>query len=501
MNTIYLKRNLIATIILQIVTLICGFIVPKLLLSTFGSEVYGLTASITQFLSYIQLLEGGLTGVVMASLYKPLSKKDFDTVSGIINATERFFKQIAGIYLAYATLLSIVYPLIIKTDFSYFFVLSLIIIVSVSSFIQYFFALTYRILINADRQGYIVSIANIVFLIINLVLTFIAIKVFPQIHFVKFVNAVAFIVQPVIFSRYIKKHYKIDKRVSPNKDAISQRWAGFGQNLAYFIHSNTDIVILSFFSLKEVSVYSVYIMIIAAIKNLIIAVSSAIIPSMGNVLVSRETIEQNKAFDNYEFLISLITTILFSCCIVLIVPFVGVYTSNINDANYIRPTFAIIMTLAEATYCIRDPFVSVAYASGKFKETAKYAYFEAGLNIAISLILVYRLGILGVAIGTLISMLYRLIAHVLYLKNNILNRNVISFIKNMIPFVMGGILGIFVAKYLIHINVVGYLSWFTYALVAFVIITALVAGVVFILNRKQMIGFINKYVKRANKIV
>lgn len=42
---------------MQITILICGFVVPKLIITNFGSNVNGLISSITQFLAYISLLE------------------------------------------------------------------------------------------------------------------------------------------------------------------------------------------------------------------------------------------------------------------------------------------------------------------------------------------------------------------------------------------------------------------------------------------------------------
>lgn len=49
--------NIITSLLLQSVILICGFIVPKLIITNFGSDVNGLISSITQFLAYISLLE------------------------------------------------------------------------------------------------------------------------------------------------------------------------------------------------------------------------------------------------------------------------------------------------------------------------------------------------------------------------------------------------------------------------------------------------------------
>ena len=68
--------NIVTTLILQFVVLISGFIVPKLIIGKFGSNVNGLLSSITQFLAYISLLESGIGPVVKASLYKPIAEKD-----------------------------------------------------------------------------------------------------------------------------------------------------------------------------------------------------------------------------------------------------------------------------------------------------------------------------------------------------------------------------------------------------------------------------------------
>lgn len=80
---------------LQLVTIVSSFIIPIYIIGTFGSNVNGVIVSITQFLSYITLLESGVGGVVRAALYKPLANKDVIQISRIIKASEKFFKVIA----------------------------------------------------------------------------------------------------------------------------------------------------------------------------------------------------------------------------------------------------------------------------------------------------------------------------------------------------------------------------------------------------------------------
>ena len=494
--------NIISVLILQLCTIASGFIVPKIILSYFGSEVNGLVSSISQFLNYIQLLEGGLSGVVMAALYKALANNDNEKVSSIIKAVDSFFKKIALIYVAYAVVLAVVYPFIVHNDFNYWYIFTLILIIAISLFIQYFFSLTYRLLITSDRRGFLVSIAQIVFIIVNVVLVIVSVKIYPNIHLLKLISAIAFIVQPIIFGIYVRKHYAINKKAEKDTEALKQRWDGFGQNLAYFVHSNTDVVLLTLcVGLSTVSIYSVYLMVINAIQSLLIAVSGAIKPIFGNIISTRSKEEVNKIFDYYELGMNIITTVAFSCCIVLIVPFVGEYTKDITDANYIQPIFAIIMCVAEAMYCYRDPFVAVAYSVGHFKQTAKYAYLEALINIVISLSLVFVLGLIGVAIGTLVSMVFRMVMHTIYVKKNILNRPIYKWAKGLLISIIAGGGSIVLIMFCIKFTVASYLDWFIYVLISAAVIVPIVIVLTFIVYHKTVITFIKSYLCKGKKEV
>ena len=150
--------NIACTALCQLMTLISGLIVPRLILSTFGSEANGLVSSLTQFLNYISLVEGGIGSVVLTALYSPLAKKDNSKLSGVLKAAEKFFRQIAYIFVIYTIILACVYPMIVKSSFSWLFVASLTLILSFTLFIQYFFSITYKLLMQADQKMYIVQL-------------------------------------------------------------------------------------------------------------------------------------------------------------------------------------------------------------------------------------------------------------------------------------------------------------------------------------------------------
>ena len=425
--------NILASVVCQLITIICGLVVPRLILHTFGSEANGLTVSITQFLNYIVLLEGGLGSVVLTALYKPLARKDDEKISKVIVATNHFFKQIAIIFVGYTIILSLLYPFIVDSSFSEIFIASLTIILAISLFIQYFFSASYKLLLQADQRMYVVQVVQILITLANLFVVYIAIKIWPRLHIVKLFSALLFVAQPIVFRKYVNKHYRINTDVKANKDDLPGRWSCFGQNLAYFIHENTDTVVLSIFTnLRLVSVYSVYFLVVNHIKSFFKSFSHAFAPMIGKAIAVDDQVNARMFFDVYEYTVSSIATIIYGATIYLLPGFVMLYTKGIRDIDYYQPVFSTIIVLAEMVYTIRDPYVSVVYAAGKFEETAKSAYIEAGINIVLSVALVSRFGLVGIGLGTLIGMTYRMIYLIIYIRKYILTYSIVRTIKRLI---------------------------------------------------------------------
>ena len=82
--------NSIIAIIQHFVSVVAGFVLPRLILVYYGSSYNGLISSISQILSCIILLNGGVGGVTRAALYKELKEKNTLRISAIIRATEQY---------------------------------------------------------------------------------------------------------------------------------------------------------------------------------------------------------------------------------------------------------------------------------------------------------------------------------------------------------------------------------------------------------------------------
>lgn len=486
--------NVISSVLLQIVTIISGFIIPRIILTVFGSEVNGLVSSLNQFLNYISLFEGGLGGVVLASLYKPLYDKNNKKINSIVNTTKKFYKKISIVFIIYTLLIAVIYPLIVKTSFSYEYVFSLTIILSLTTFIQYNFSLSLKLLLQADKKVYIVSFTQVVLTIINIVSFYVFSKVFPNIHTLKLISALIFLLQPFIYNKYVNKYYNINKNIIEETDFTKSRWDGLAINIAAFIHNNTDIAILTLFTnLKMVSVYSIYFLVITGLKKVITSISAGITPSLGHLYAKGNIKELNNKFELYEFIIFFITYFIFTIGGLLITNFVLIYTNNITDINYNQPIFGVLLIISEMIFCLRDPYVSMAYSANKFKEIKTTAYIEAILNIIISIALVSKFGLIGVAIGTIISMAYRTIFQVIYLKKNILKRNVSKFIKKFCLFTLISIIGIIICKTLLPIEENTVFNFIKYSFIYSIII--------FLLYFINSLIFYRDDLKQVSKII
>ncbi len=428
----YAQLNIITSLAFEIITLLCGLVIPRFMIGAFGSEVYGATASIAQFLAYIALLEGGIGGVARAALYRPLVDGDTHKLSMLSVEIKRFFYKIAYIFGAYVIVLACLFKRISNLEaLDWISTAILVVVISISTFAQYFIGISNSILLQAAQKSYVTNIVSLAGTVLNTAMVLLLIRLDCSIITVKLVSSCVFALKPIAMWLYVKKHYTLTK-CKPSEPQLKQKTTALGQHLAYFLHSNMDIVLLTWLSdLASVAVYTVYNMVVSGIQKLTASFTSGMEALFGDMLAKDENGKLNKTFGYYETLISTVSGILFSITAVMIVPFVKIYTDGIDDADYIAPAFAILLVMSALLYSLRMPYHATVMAAGHFKQTRWAAYGEALINLVLSILFISAFNLVGVIIGTVAGTLYRFIYYVIYLSKNILNRNPLQFLKRI----------------------------------------------------------------------
>lgn len=485
--------NTIVALIQEVVAVVCGFILPRLILKSFGSGYNGLTTSITQFLTCAVLLRSGIGGATRAALYKPLAENDINKINSIMAATNLFMRKIALILAGLILAFSCIYPFFVLDEFSWFFSFSLFLIIGISTFAESFFGITYLIILQADQKLYIPSIVHIIVYIMNTIVSAVLIKVTHSIHIVKLGSAIVFVLYPVILNIYVRHKYKINVHVEPDNKAISQRWDAFWHQVANFVMNNTDTIVLTIFStMTMVSVYSVYNLVINGLKKLILTFTNGLEAAFGNMIAVGKKSILKENFFLIEYIMFSASTIVNSCAFILILNFVEIFTKDVKDADYIQPLFAAIIILAHFFNCIRQPYQLVVQAAGHYQQTKKGAIIEPVVNIIISVIFVIRFGLIGVAIGTLVATLFRTVQYSLYVSKNLIDGALKSMIiKCIISFAEFFVI-YFLSKLLAFKGPQSYLVWTGQAIIVFGIATIIVSLVSLLIYRKELFLMIKK---------
>lgn len=464
-----LRWNTISSLIYQIIAIISGFIIPRLILQSYGSEVNGLINSISQFLSFIVFLEMGVGAVVQQALYRPVVEKNYKETSEIVTSADRFFRRLGFITILYILCLMILYPNIVKDEFGYIFTATLIFAMSINTVSQYFFGIVNSNLISADQHGYIQYNLHTVTLVLNTIVSIILIYMGASIHFVKLSTSLIYLMRPLLLHLYVKKNYQLNRNISYEKEPLTQKWNGVAQHIASIVLDSTDIIVLTIFTnLNNVSVYSVYYIVLSGVKRLFFSLTDGIAAFIGMLWAKQDEVELRKYFSWMEWSMHNIAIFIFGCTMTLIIPFVKVYTHGIEGVDYIVPVFSFIITLATGVHCLYIPYITMILASGHFKSTQNYFFIAAFINIVVSIVGAINWGLVGVATGTLIAFSYHTIWMTIYNTKHLIKgtgkRTIRQFIIDALIFTAG----LFISSF-ITLGEEGYLSWIIMAVKAAIV--------------------------------
>lgn len=491
-----LLLNTFFSLLLQLVTVVCGFILPRLFLTEYGSDVNGLVQSISQFLGIITMLELGVGQVIQSALYKPIATNDKETLSSVIASGSAFFKRIAYILGIYVIVLVFVFPVIIDKDYEWYYTASLIITISLSSFAQYYFGIIDRILLNADQKGYVQYISQIIAIFVNTLLSVVFIKSGYSIQVVKLVSAIVYLLRPFLVRIYVNKKYNIDRKTKYTGEPIKQKWNGIAQHVSGFILNGTDNVVLTLFStLSNVSIYAVYHLVIYGVHQIYVSATAGLHSIVGDLLAKNDTVKLHRIYGYIETGLHFSTVFLFSCTGILLIPFIRVYTKGITDANYIQPLFGVLLVLAHASQCIKTTYNMVILGGGHYKQTQKCHIISAVLNVVISILSVHQWGLIGVTIGTVVSMCYQAVWMAWYDSKNLIKWPFHNFIKQIAVDFLAVVI-IVTATSWIRLTELSYLSWFIMAIEVATVAFFVIIIVGFIFYKERLYAIVNAIFSR-----
>lgn len=427
-------KNIYISILTQIVITLLGFISRKVFIDNLGTEYLGINGLLTNILSMLSLVEGGIGTSIVYNLYKPLADKDEYRVIALV----QLYKKLYGIIAIVIFIISLsLYPFLnifIKDGISIKYLGVVYFIFVIKNIISYLNAHKWS-LINADQKAYVLAKYNLVFNIITIISKIVILKVTQDYILYLLVEILIFVFQnlwngKIVNERYpyirTRKKYKVEKDIKEN--LITNVKALFLHNIgSYCVFGTDNILISTFINIKAVGLYSNYTMIIGQLSALLNPILNGVSASVGNLIAT----ESDEKIYNTFNVIYLINFWIYSLSSILLFNLLEPFIEWCFGKNLLlnKITFIFILLNFYITG-MRNSIGTFKAKSGIFSQDKYIPLLESIVNLGASIILVRIFGLAGIFMGTTISTIclpFWIQAKLVY--RNVFNKSVIEYFK------------------------------------------------------------------------
>ena len=432
-----IKNNLISSLVYQVVLITLSFLLPRLYLENFGSEVNGVLSTIKQIFVYLFLLEAGVGLATTQALYKRIGEKDYKSANEVLSATNLYYKRTGIIYLAIVLLIAVFYAYVIPTSIDSNVVFFIIILTALPALFSYFVQAKYRILMEVDGRKYVINNAETILQIASNAAKILVLLLTDSLILIQLVYCIIYLAQLAYLYFYAKSRYKwLDLKAKPDYEAISQKNSVLVHQLSGMVFNNTDVILISALcDFKAASIYAIYNIFFSQVQNFITSVVSSFTFALGQMFHTDRR-RFDSLYNAYETFYVMATFMIYTLMAVFLLPLVQIYTSGINDAEYTNTLLVLLFVVMNLLSNAKIPANGVIEFAGEFEKTRSYAIWEMVINISVSVAAILYMGVCGAIIGTVAALLYRGIVTIYYSNKKVLKRSQMHTYKILITNLM-----------------------------------------------------------------
>jgi O-antigen/teichoic acid export membrane protein len=176
-----------------------------------------------------------------------------------------------------------------------------------------------------------------------------------------------------------------------------------GSKIGSIIVRSTDNILLSaFLGLGIVGIYSNYLLIVTSITGILNKLLQSVTSGIGNLIITGNRERSVFVFKTHFLLNLFLVTITATCLAVSFTPFIAAWAGK----SYVLPlTVTAVIVVNYFVDQIRQTAITFVSAYGLFVPNGKKSVVEAGMNLVLSLTLlvVFKMGIAGVLLGTILT--------------------------------------------------------------------------------------------------
>lgn len=402
-------RNLIGGVGGQIFTSILSFVCRTYFIKYLGATYLGVNGLFANILSLLSLAELGIGPAIVFSMYKPIKDNDEEHIARLMNFYKTAYRIIACLVTACGLIMIPFLPYLIKDTSGIENLRLIFVLILANTSVSYLFAYKGSML-NADQKSYICVIFRNIFAVIQNIAQILLLIWTGDFFLYLIVQIITTFLANLVQAIYVDKKYpflvkyknlKIDKN---EQSGIMKNVKGMMMHkVGGFVLNGTDNLIISkFVGVIAVGIYSNYLMIINLVKTYVSQLTGATSASVGNLIASESRENTYKVFKSIFFIYAWIYAFCFICFWVIFQPFIDWWLGN----GFLLGKWTLFIVLLNFFLNgLQECINTFTNATGLFWTTRKKPIFECIINIGVSIILAYFIGLPGVFLGTVASFL------------------------------------------------------------------------------------------------
>ena len=464
--------NMITNLLPSLIIPIISMIKLNWLLSIYGEDIYGMNLYLAQVITYLSFVEGGFGFAFVQSLFKPIADNDKEKIKELYQGANVVLKVMGLIILAIGLIVYILLPKMLTTPLNYSFVRMVFLLLLLPTVIDYFL-LAPSLVMQADQKEYYLNIIRKVIQILRVVTHMVIIKMNLSYLFIPLVEAIYIVIQ-VIISRAIvfKKYPWLKEKTKKDYSALSNTKYTFLHKLAGIVLTSTDTLLLGkMIGTGANTIYGNYNYISSELQKLMESVVNAPRSSLGNLFASDDKEKGYSVFCEFFAFASFLSGVVAIPMCITISKFVELWQGE----KYILP-FICSFLFAGVLYLVitRQPVMLVRDTNGFFKETRKFSYIEAILNVILSIIGIKFFGITGALIVTFLTYFSSdLLMNSVFIYKNVFNKKITEYYKmyfsKVVIVIFVGTIMYFIWNKLLINYITGFVMWFVMAGLVFAV--------------------------------
>ncbi len=391
----------------QVVNLILNFISRTFFIKILGEQYLGLNGLFVNLLNILAFSELGIGSAITFALYQPLADNNISQIKALMRLYKKCFHVIAIILFIGGIIMMPFLPNMIagKTNVGNIFIAFALYLTN--SVLSYLWSYKRSIFV-ASQLGYINTLNQMFYNTLMQIVQILFLLFIPSYYIYLLIQIFFTLISNFQISRLADKRfaYLIEKdidKVNPSiisylkKNIIGMISSKIG---GVVVFGTDNIIISAFIGLAAVGKYSNYTLILNGVNSLLNQVVNAITPSIGNFKIEKSKVEQLNLF--YLFT-QLNAYIVFVISIMLILLFPGFIQYWLGSKFELSGLLTMIIVLGFFVNGLRNSNLNFMNAYGTFWEMRYKSLWEAGTNLALSLVLIKftHLGIGAVVLGTI----------------------------------------------------------------------------------------------------